>query len=268
MKITAKLLRKVIKIGFLFSLLLLMSYCSQNDDECPSESLGALQLLPSTIDSMPYKDGDIIYYKDHLQNEVNYTVHIDDNIHVLIGKYTLTSSSGESESVGGNAYSVPCKNDPSQNIVFNYSYNSSYYYLDDTLNTLGVNLSLFYKLIAFKENGELQQADALTINPIIRIMDKENRGAQQEGGFKFMSNANGNNYRDIIILDQRTLADKHLVDFSQEISEMTFLDKTFYHVHANEDENIYFNKQQGFVAFLDSTDKVWVYDRIESEKSN
>ncbi len=244
---TTQLLLNLTKIGFLFSLIILVYSCSRDNNECPTESLGGLQILPSTMENMPYKDMDIVYFKDHLQNEISYTAHIQSNTMVIVGNYTVTSSSGESTTSSSNAYSIPCENDPSQNLVFNYSYRSTYYYLNDTLNTLGLSLGMSLRLIAFKENGELQQADVLNIRSNSFVV-----GSKQNSY-----------YSNYIILDQRTLADKYLGDFSQEINEITFLNKTFYNVHVNEDENIYYNKQQGFVAFLDSTNKIWVFDRLE-----
>ena len=240
MKEVKSILSKLARIYLVLSIILLSYSCSRNNNECPSESLGHLQLLPSTIEGIPYGEGDVVYFKDKLQNEIYFIARIERNTQVFVGNYTIISSSGESTSVSSHEFSIPCENDPNQNLVFNYQYSPVYNFLRDTLNTTGVCLGISTRIVAFKENGKLQQADALLIN------------SEQQS-----------NYHNYIIADQRTLANKYLMNFSQAIDEITFLDKTFYNVYINEDENKYYNKQLGFVAFADSTDKIWVFDRIE-----
>jgi len=221
-----------------FFILILFLATSCRKDESPSAPgccdpayVGEYLLLTGSRNSIPYQADANLYFRDASNNEVMFTLRNSQDVYTSTGQTTTRK--------------CPCNRDFDQ--IINASGDAFHFFLKQPDLTLDLSYLIDLHTQPF-HGDECLVADVLEIS----VQDK-NDTASYGGVLR-------------ILVDQRNLTGEYLKwyrDFP--VDSVELLGSTFYDVYTDAENEVWYNFEEGLVAFTDRQDKLWVLDRVEED---
>lgn len=198
---------------------------------CDTANLGEYLLLTGSRNSIPYQADTTLYFRDASNNEIMFTLRNSPEV------YTRTDQS--------TTRRCPCNQDFDQ--IINASGDAFHFLLKQP--DLSLDLSFLLNLHTQPFHGqECLVADVLEIS----VQDKNDTGSY--GGVLR------------ILVDPRNLTGEYLKWYRDlPVDSIELLGSTFYDVYSDANNEVWYNFEDGLVAFSDRQDKLWVLDRVEEE---
>ena len=223
----------------LFLLLFSAISCS-NDKEpdpiapacCEADSLGGYTMLPESRTSIPYQENTNLYFRDNADNEIMFIFRPDDQ------SYGITDN--------GTLRTCPC--DPEFKQVIKVGGDAYHYFLSEIPRSLNITFLLDLSLRPFHGEDNL-------IADVLNISISDNSDSTSYSGL--MS----------ILVNQRNLTSNYITGYKNTpIDSVLLLDKWFSNVYLDDEGTVWYNFDQGLIAFRDRSEKIWVLDRIEEQE--
>ncbi len=230
---------KIIHFTFtlLISLFLGFGFIScEQDPDCETSPilLGEIPLAPTSIDHFPVFFHPSPTYFDSMGNKIEFR-----NFEVIESGDTIFPYHGFSHF----GVSRPCPEDPSVFRSVRWEPENYVYSLIQETPSLGFyfEVRLIVKILNYSRDRKRDQIS------VSKFIINDGGGATSWGPESVK-----------VVVDWRDLSDNPISNWeSPFFDSLTFNGKTFYDVYGNESSEVYYNLDQGIIAFRDTTGIMW-----------